>query len=309
MSALLDTPTPASRRRPTIGPELGPSRPARRPQAAIRLEAAGRSARGRRHPRNEDALLLDLPLVAVADGVGGAPGGDIAARCALAALDRAARGAGAPSDRLLSAFTDAHRSVSQTGAERDLAGMATTATAALRDGGDLLIAHVGDSRAYRLRGGRFNRLTRDDRLVAEMESRGMITEKQAEAHPWRSVITRALGLGSTALPPSLRIETLEAGDIYLLCTDGLTDSLPAREIAAQLAENRSLVAAAGALVRAATANGATDDVTVALIRAREGAGAAVSRRSGGSRRRAPSPATGGRTAGRASRAGNGCRPR
>lgn len=243
---------------------------------AIRLEAAGRSARGTRHKRNEDALLLDLPLVAVADGVGGAPGGALAASCAVQAIDGAARGLASAAVRLLGGLADADRRMREEAREHDLPGITTTATAALFDAGDLLVAHVGDSRAYRLRDGELECLTRDDRLVAELRRRGAITVAQARTHPLRAVIVRALGLDPPA-SPRLRVQAIEPGDLYLLCTDGLTDVLADESIARELSRGGSLDTTAGRLVAAACAAGASDDVTVALIGVRAAAAPASPR--------------------------------
>lgn len=264
MTTVLDTPTsPRMSRRATPQTASPPRRAARHPP--IRVEAAGNSVRGARHRRNEDALLMELPLVVVADGVGGAPGGHLAARCAVQAIGGAARGEASAAVRLLEAFAQADREVCEAASEHDLPGMATTATAALLDGDDLLVSHVGDSRAYRVRSGRLECLTQDHRLVAELERRGMITAAEARTHRWRSMIVRALGLG-TPLSPSLRVERFEHGDLYLLCTDGLTEVLNDERIAAELLAGGHLVATASRLVTAARAAGATDDVTVALIR-------------------------------------------
>src|SRR5918999_2081935 len=148
---------------------------------------------GRQRQGNEDNYFVRAPLFVVADGMGGAQAGEVASQMAVASFDDGLP-QGSPADGLVHIIEDANKRIherSQTEAQR--AGMGTTVTAAYVGEDDVTIAHVGDSRAYVLRGGDLIRLTRDHSLVWELVERGKLTEEQAESHPQRSVITRALG--------------------------------------------------------------------------------------------------------------------
>ena len=157
--------------------------------------AAGLTDTGRRRRQNEDAFVCDPPLFAIADGMGGAQAGELASRLAAAAIEEAAAGVSDEQD-----VVGVVRAANALIFERSLhdptvAGMGTTATVALVDerAGVLTLAHVGDSRAYRYRGGGLEQLTTDHSLVAELVRSGRLTEAEAAVHPHRSVITRALG--------------------------------------------------------------------------------------------------------------------
>lgn len=217
---------------------------------------------GRLRQSNEDALILADPVFAVADGMGGARAGEVASAMAVAALCELEGGA----DDLVGALEDVNARIhaaAQTDAS--LTGMGTTATAALITRDELVIAHVGDSRAYLLRAGRLRQVTEDHSLVAELIRRGALTPAAAERHPQRSVITRALGA-----EPGVEVDVVrlvpQAGDVLLLCSDGLTGMIGDDEIGRIVGGSGTLPERARELVRAANGAGGEDNVTVVLVR-------------------------------------------
>jgi PPM family protein phosphatase len=222
---------------------------------------------GRRRLGNEDAYVFEPPLFAIADGMGGARAGEIAAGLAAAALEES--GSETQGTQGIAAIiADANRRIWERSlADPATSGMGTTVTIALLDAGAGAIAmgHVGDSRAYRLRDGVLEQLTTDHSLVAELVESGMLTPEEAERHPQRSAITRALG---TEPAVEADVFTLDAvpGDLILLCSDGLTDMLSEDEIAAAIeTAGRDPAAAGEALVAAANAHGGEDNITVVLF--------------------------------------------
>jgi protein phosphatase len=229
----------------------------------------GRSAvvsdTGRRRRRNEDQYVCVPPLFAVADGMGGAQAGEVASGLAAAVLNEAA-GDERGEERVASLIQEANRRVFQRSSEDEsTSGMGTTMTVALVDGDTIAFGHVGDSRAYRVRGGVLEQLTDDHSLVGELVRSGRLSPEEAESHPQRSVITRALGT-----EPDVDVDTFtiqaEPDDLYLLCSDGLTDMVSPRELQPLLVEHASdLDAAARALVDAANAGGGEDNITVVLF--------------------------------------------
>jgi protein phosphatase len=222
---------------------------------------------GRARRANEDAYFARSPVFVVADGMGGAQAGEVASRVAVEAFERGLDDVGAASaeqllsDRVLEANARIHE-MSQ--ASQDRAGMGTTITAAHVGANDVAIAHVGDSRAYRLRGEDFQRLTEDHSLVEEMRRRGQLTAQEADEHPQRSIITRALGP-----EPDVQVDTYswrgEPGDVFLLCSDGLTSMVPEERIADLVRGARSLRDAGRGLIDAANAAGGRDNITVVLF--------------------------------------------
>jgi serine/threonine protein phosphatase PrpC len=222
---------------------------------------------GRRRLGNEDAYVFEPPLFAIADGMGGAQAGEIAAGLAAAALEeRGAEARGA--DGLGSIIAEANRRIWERSlADPATAGMGTTVTVALVDPAAETIAfgHVGDSRAYRLRNDALEQVTTDHSLVAELIESGVLTPEEAERHPQRSAITRALG---TEPAVDADIFTIDAvpGDLFLLCSDGLSDMLTEEEIADALeGAGRDPKAAGAALVEAANSRGGDDNITVVLF--------------------------------------------
>ena len=221
---------------------------------------------GRRRRRNEDAYVCEPPLFAIADGMGGAQAGEVASGLAAAVLEEAT-GDERGEERVASLIQEANRRVFQRSNEdAATSGMGTTMTVALVDSTDGTVAfgHVGDSRAYRVRGGELEQLTDDHSLVGELVRSGRLSPEEAESHPQRSVITRALGT-----EPDVDVDTFtvdaEPGDIYLLCSDGLTDMTSTRDILAAVESSNDLDDAARALVRAANDGGGEDNITVVLF--------------------------------------------
>lgn len=230
------------------------------------VEQAGLTDVGRQREANEDNLVLAAPVFAVADGMGGARAGEVASRIAAEAF-RDSRDPGQRPERQLERIAqEANRRIYEL-ALRDESrrGMGTTLTATLVDGDAVAIGHVGDSRAYRLRDGELTQLTQDHSLVAELERSGQLTPEAAEHHPQRSIITRALGP-----EPQVEVDThthpARAGDVYVLCSDGLTGMISDGELATLLRAAPSLESAAEALVRAANQSGGRDNITVVLFR-------------------------------------------
>ena len=227
---------------------------------------------GRRRRRNEDAYVCRPPLFAIADGMGGAQAGEVASRLAAAVLNESPHGA-TGEERVVELVQEANRRVFER-ANEDAAtqGMGTTMTVALVDeaGGTVAIGHVGDSRAYRLRDGELQQLTRDHSLVQELVESGRLSPEEADNHPQRSVITRVLGTDPDVDVDTLTVET-RPGDLFLLCSDGLTDMLGADEIESVI-ESRAgdPAAAADALVAAANSRGGDDNITVLLFEIVEG---------------------------------------
>lgn len=233
---------------------------------------AGVTDTGRRRMRNEDALVVRPPLFAVADGMGGARAGEIAARLAADALE-AARADVAGEEGIAALIEDANRRIWERSlADPATAGMGTTVTAALVDeqAERVALGHVGDSRAYLLRGDVLAQLSTDHSLVAELVQSGVLTPEEAERHPQRSAITRALGTDA-AVEVEVQTVPAELGDLFLLCSDGLSVMLGDDEIAAAIEDaGREPQAAGEALVRAANAHGGEDNITVVLFELVEG---------------------------------------
>jgi protein phosphatase len=219
---------------------------------------------GQVRDHNEDGYLVDddLGLVAVADGMGGHRGGEVASATALDALYTALSG----SDEIGEAIGVANDTVYERSTIDDgLRGMGTTLTAGIFDPrGTFTVGHVGDSRAYLLRDGELTRITTDHSLVEELVAAGELTEEEAELDPRRSQITRALGL-EPGVEVDLYPVELEAGDRLLLCSDGLTTMLHEAEIAALLEEENDPERAAQQLVEAANAAGGVDNITVLVV--------------------------------------------
>jgi protein phosphatase len=227
---------------------------------------------GRRRVRNEDAYVFEPPLFAIADGMGGARAGEVAAGLAAAAL-KDGRGTVSDEASLEARIAEANRQVwERSVADPRTAGMGTTVTVAFVDqpASRVVLGHVGDSRAYRLRGDELEQVTTDHSLVAELVESGVLTPEEAERHPQRSAITRAVGT-ERAIDADVFSLPGEVGDLFLLCSDGLTDMLSEAEIADVLvAAERDPETAARALVDAANAHGGEDNITVVLFELVEG---------------------------------------
>jgi PPM family protein phosphatase len=228
---------------------------------------------GRQRRENEDSALAQAPVFVVADGMGGAQAGEVASRIAVEAFAHDLPSSGTPEQRLVARVQEANRQIFDVSrSERERAGMGTTLTAAYLGDSNLTIAHVGDSRAYLYRDGSLRRLTQDHSLVDELVRRGKLTEEQAAEHPQRSIITRALGP-----EPEVEVDTwtypVRAGDVLLLCSDGLTSMVSEERVAEILAASDSLKTAAQTLIDEANAAGGRDNITVVLFRIEEVEGA------------------------------------
>ena len=210
---------------------------------------------------NEDSLVVTPPLFAVADGMGGHAAGEVASEIAVNVLAERAP-AHPDSEALGRAVEEANRAVIRAAHEgRGREGMGTTMTAAMLEGERLIIAQVGDSRAYLLHQGKLQQLTRDHSLMADMIEAGQLTPEEARSHPNRSVITRALGSDPHTQPDLYEIN-VETGDRLLICSDGLSGMVCDNEIESTLARVRDPQRCASQLVNEAIANGGHDNVTV-----------------------------------------------
>lgn len=240
------------------------------------LRAAAGCDVGRRRRVNEDCYTLanDLGLYVVADGMGGHTAGQLASQLAAEGALRAARtlqGASASlAEKLRYAVTAANQEVFETARERpELTGMGTTLVALLAGDRRAALAHVGDSRAYLVRGDRIRQLTDDHSLVGELVRRREISEDAARAHPHRHVLTRALGV-RPSVEPDLAELTPEPGDVFVLCSDGLTGHVRDDEIAEAIARDADLQAAVDRLIALANERGGEDNITVLLVRCEKG---------------------------------------
>lgn len=222
---------------------------------------------GRRRRHNEDSYICKPPLFAVADGMGGAQAGEVASGLAAGVLGEADADTGGGEERIATLIQEANRRVFQRSSEdAATSGMGTTMTVALVDSatGTISLGHVGDSRAYRVRGGKLEQLTDDHSLVGELTRSGKLSAEEAVTHPQRSVITRALGTEPDVDVDTFTVEA-EPDDVYLLCSDGLTDMISDDEILTVVAGSDDLEDAARGLVDAANAGGGEDNITVVLF--------------------------------------------
>ena len=227
---------------------------------------AERTDVGMQRQANEDNFIARSPLFVVADGMGGAQAGEVASQTAVEVFKHGLPD-GVPEATLQQMIGVANRNIhDQAHADSSLSGMGTTITAAFvnSEREEVVVGHVGDSRAYRLRNGILQRLTRDHSLVEEMRRRGQITEEQAEDHPQRSIITRALG-PEPEVEVDIQAVPAEPGDIFLLCSDGLTTMLNDERIRELMSGATSLEAAVKTLVDEANRAGGRDNITVSIF--------------------------------------------
>ncbi len=230
-------------------------------------DQAFRTDTGRQRSENEDSLFVRAPIFVVADGMGGAQAGEVASKAAADSFDRDLP-EGPPEQFLRETIEAANRRIHELArADPSRAGMGTTITAAIVDAQaeEVGIGHVGDSRAYRLRRGKLERLTRDHSLVEEMRRKGQITDAQAEDHPQRSIITRALG-PEPEVEVDLQTVPAAPGDVFLLCSDGLTTMIDEERIAAVLSATTSMAEAVRTLVDEANGAGGRDNITALAFR-------------------------------------------
>jgi protein phosphatase len=223
----------------------------------------------------------DLSLYVVADGMGGHAAGEVASLMAVQTVRDAFLEAGAdtqpsgreydPARRLVWAIEQANQRIYTAGLEnQDLAGMGTTVAAVWAHHDAAYIAHVGDSRVYRSRGGTLDQVTADHSLINDYLSRGIMTPDEAAAHPMKHVLIRALGTAPTVSVDVQRL-VMEPGDLFLLCSDGLSNVVPVGELAAMLSKPDSpeLGAQCQALIETANRHGGLDNITVVLVLAGE----------------------------------------
>src|SRR3954471_8160230 len=215
---------------------------------------------------NEDNYFVQAPLFVVADGMGGAQAGEVASEMAVDAFGGGLPDGDSAAEGLVQIIEEANRRIherSRTQTQR--AGMGTTVTAAYVGEDTVTVAHVGDSRCYVVRKGDLIRITKDHSLVAELVERGKLTEEQAETHPQRSVITRALGP-----EPSVQVDVFECpakgGDLFMVCSDGLTSMVREPNLKPLLVGNeRPLDELGRSLIAAANEAGGRDNITVILF--------------------------------------------
>lgn len=245
----------------------------------MRLKACGLSDVGRVRAHNEDSFDIDpdRSVYVVADGMGGHRHGEVASRIAVEAVSRWMT-SGEDSSKLdqslpthvgtLKAAIESAQEAVQEAVEEDaaLVGMGTTVVAMIFRGESAGVAHVGDSRAYRLRNGSFERLTKDHTWVGEQVGAGLLSEEQAKVHPLRNVVTRALG-GRGDVSVEMSEISVMPGDVYLLCSDGLTTMLEDDQIEKHLVESDSIEDICRNLIADANSGGGLDNVTVVLVEA------------------------------------------
>ena len=248
------------------------------------VKAYGLTDVGRQRQHNEDAFLVadEAKLFLVADGMGGHAAGEIASRIAVESIsefivhtkeddgtwphaydEQFTR----TTNRLMAALRMANTRVLEAmRKDAKLRGMGTTVVACMADHGKISVAHVGDSRAYMIRNGRISRITNDHSWVFEQVQAGMLTEAEAEKHPLRNVITRALGGALSVNPEASEIDS-RPGDLYLLCSDGLTGMVPEDQILKLVTANADdLEKACRQLIDVANEHGGLDNVTAILVK-------------------------------------------
>lgn len=233
--------------------------------------AAAKTDVGRVRQGNEDAYLVEEPLFAVADGMGGHLGGEVASATAVEAITSSSSKQMPRDTSALAELVRGANSAIWDKAQNDpeLKGMGTTCTVALIDDGALHIAHVGDSRAYLLRNGELSQLTEDHTLVGRMVREGRLAPEEAERHPQRSIITRALGADAGVEVDEISMP-LQEGDRILICSDGLTSMVAEDTIHDVLVEERDRDSATDRLVELALGAGGEDNVTVVVVDVVEG---------------------------------------
>jgi PPM family protein phosphatase len=240
-----------------------------------RTAAVTDPGRTRRH--NEDAYVIEPPLFAIADGMGGAQAGEVASQLATAALKESEPNGGGE-QRIADLIQEANRRVyDRSSSDPNTSGMGTTITVALVEEDTVAFGHVGDSRAYLIRDAEMEQLTEDHSLVNELLKTGKLSREEAETHPQRSVITRALGTD-----PDVDVDTFsvraEAGDLFLLCSDGLTDMVSEQSILNVVERNRDDIdSVVRALVKEANRGGGQDNITVVAFEIEDGDTAVLAR--------------------------------
>ena len=235
------------------------------------MKAYMKTHRGLVREQNEDTICVAEPLYVLADGMGGHLAGEVASGMAIDAVKRMAASHEIASISVMrEAVSGAHEAIyAHAKANPACAGMGTTLSVMWRGGHYMYIAHVGDSRIYRLRGGEMEQITQDHSLVEELVRARILTREEARRHPRRNIITRALGTQGDNAPDLLAADR-KPGDLWLLCTDGLTGMVSDGDIARTLKETDDLDAAADSLLAQALDAGGRDNVTLILWRDEEG---------------------------------------
>ena len=241
----------------------------------MRIRVGAATDVGRARERNEDSLLAAPPLYAVADGMGGHRGGNVASALALQVLSRMGS---SPWNQLADQVRQANTAILERAqGDRSLSGMGTTLTAAYTEDDVIHLVHVGDSRAYLLRDDEMHRLTEDHTLVHRMAMEGRITEAEEETHPQRSILIRALGVEEPVEVDEAPVHALP-GDRVLLCSDGLHSMVGEDDIRRTLAEASDPQEAADRLVELANGAGGLDNITVVVLDFAEGDGVELGER-------------------------------
>lgn len=241
-----------------------------------RFTATGRSEVGLHRTGNEDSALINGVLIAVADGMGGHAGGEVASKVAITTLAQTLpflnndeMDPESLEDFLLSALLDVDNEIAETQAENDrLAGMGTTLTAIALYRNQAYVLHAGDSRAYRLRGKELTQLTKDHSVVQELIDSGAISESEAASHPQRSVLTNVF-MGQGNITPLLISYEAKPGDKFLLCSDGLNNVVSNSEIQEAL-KNSNQSEILGNLITLTYERGAPDNVTIVVAEIGDG---------------------------------------
>jgi PPM family protein phosphatase len=229
------------------------------------VDEVARTDPGRQRHANEDAYYARAPVFAVADGMGGAQAGEVASKIAADAFEERTDD-GSPEQQLTRVAREANRRIFELSQEdSSRSGMGTTLTGALISDDEVSIVHVGDSRAYLYRDGELRQLTRDHSLVEELRRQGRLTTEEAEEHPQRSIITRALG-PERSVEIDVHTHQARSGDLYLLCSDGLTSMVREERMREILEDSGSLRTAAERLVAEANDMGGRDNITVVMFR-------------------------------------------
>lgn len=234
------------------------------------VEVCSDSDTGVKEPNEDTIIVRELAgcyLLGVADGIGGHSAGEIASSVAAREIQESVvtnLESAEMHEALVKAIAKANSEVHLLSIENsEYQGMGTTIVLALIREGTAVVANVGDSRAYHVSAGGIRRITADHTAVEALRERGLIDEEQARSHPDRNVLNRALGTGPT-VKPDVHDVRFRSGDILLLCSDGLSDSLRDDEITEAIVTAQTLGAACGSLIERARANGATDDISVIL---------------------------------------------
>jgi protein phosphatase len=237
----------------------------------LRVIVDGKTDKGLVRKENEDAFCIekDVGLLAIADGMGGHASGEVASKMAIEILKESVKKEGEPlPDRLSSGVKLANRAIYEAAqSQSQLNGMGTTLTALQLNGNRLSIAHVGDSRAYLIRGGVIEQITDDHTIVSEQVARGMITREEAARSDMRNILSRALGI-APEVDMDMEEVTVSEGDRLVLCSDGLSELISDDEILSEVRSNRRPDLACSELVNLANQRGGNDNITVIVVHLR-----------------------------------------